>query len=75
MKAEGAQKDELKTQLGPGVGGDTGCAGVCRTVEECGISASPCKDPPVSKVPALPSQSKQSLAPVDSFPPCKEDVT
>lgn len=66
VKAEGAQEDALKTQPGPGVCGDTGCAGVCRTVGECGISG---KDPPASKVCALPLQSRQALAPEDSFPP------
>lgn len=54
VKAVGAQKDELKAQLGPGASRDTRCAGVCRMVEERGIWVFLCKDPPVSKVPALP---------------------
>lgn len=34
VKAVGAQKAELRAQLGPAVFRDTECAGVCRVVEE-----------------------------------------
>ena len=74
MKAAGAQKDELKAQPVPGVCRDTVCWCVCRVVWERGIWVF-CEDPPVSKMPALPLQSRQSLALEDNFTPLKVDVS